>query len=71
MLVFEIDRATLRDYRGDVAQIIAAGEYVPRDDEFIRRAFNYGHGTPADFKKYRDNNRVFCKWYDPATGSFI
>lgn len=71
MLVYEIDRKTLREYHGDVNKIIEAGEYVPRDDEFIRRAFNNGHGTERDFARYREDNKIFCKWYDTTTRAFI
>lgn len=71
MLVFEIDKSTLREYRGDINKIIEAGDYVPRDDDFVRRAFNNGHGTASDFARYRENNRIFCKWYDTATRAFI
>lgn len=71
MLVYEIDKKTLREYRGNVDKIIQAGDYVPRDDDFVRRAFNNGHGTERDFARYRENNRAFCKWYDTATRTFI
>lgn len=71
MLVYEIDTKTLREYKNNVSTIIAAGEYIPRDDEFIRRAFNNGNGTIKDFARYQNDNRVFCKWYDPAKKCFI
>lgn len=70
MLVYEIDTKTLREYKNNVSVIIAAGEYIPRNDEFIRRAFNNGNGTIKDFARYKNDNRVFCKWYDPAKKCF-
>ena len=71
MLVYEIDTKTLREYKNNVNAIIAAGEYIPRNDEFIRRAFNNGHGTIEDFTRYKNDNKIFCKWYDPIKQCFV
>ncbi len=71
MLVYEIDLKTLREYKNNVSAVIAAGEYIPRSDEFIRRAFNNGRGTIKDFVRYRNDNRMFCKWFDPVKKCFI
>lgn len=71
MLIYEIYREEWREYGGDIKKIIAAGAYIPRDDEFIRKAFNFGRGTMQDFKRYIENNRQYCKWYDAERGAFI
>ena len=71
MLVYEIDLKTLREYKNNVNAVIAAGEYVPRDDKFIRRAFNNGCGVLKDFIRYKNNNRALCRWYDPVKKCFI
>ena len=71
MLVYEIDRKTLREYHGDIKAIIRNGEYCERDEEFVKRAFNNGRGTMKHFEEYRENNKIFCKWYDTETGKFI
>ena len=71
MLVYEIDRKTIREYHGNVKAIIRNGEYVSRDDDFVKKAFNNGRGTMEHFKEYRENNKIFCKWYDAETGKFI
>lgn len=71
MLVYEIDRKTIREYKGNIDAIIRNGEYCERDDDFVKNAFNNGRGTMKHFKEYRENNKIFCKWYDAETGKFI
>lgn len=71
MRVYEIDRKTIREYKGNIKAIIKDGEFVERDDEFVKRAFNNGRGTMKDFERYCNDNKIFCKWYDTETGKFI
>lgn len=65
MLIYEIDRATLKQYGGNVQKVIAAGDYIPRGDGFISRV------GAERFKRYRDNNKHICKWYDAERQAFI
>ncbi len=38
------------------------GDFNYWDDKRIKAAFNDGNGTFADFKKYMENNRQYCKF---------
>lgn len=71
MLVYEIDLKTIREYKSNITAIIVNGDYCPRDDDFVRRAFNNGHGTIEDFTRYKNDNKIFCKWYDPVRKCFV
>ena len=41
------------EYRGNVKAAINAGAYSVWDAERIAGAFNFGHGTQADFERYK------------------
>lgn len=66
MKLYEIDKSDLREH-GNVKNAIAAGSYILRDDDFVVRAFNFGHGTIADMNRYMRDNAVFCVWIDAST----
>ena len=70
MLIYEIDRDYIRQY-GSIKKAIAAGYYIPRDNDFIRRAFNYGRGTKSDMNRYMHDNLRYCVFIDSATGREI
>ena len=71
MLLYEICKADLRRNGGNIARTIAAGEFIPRDNEFMRNAFNFGHGTIKHMNEYMRNNAIYCIWYNPATGETV
>ena len=66
MLLYEIDKADIREC-GSIKKAIAAGCYIPRNDEFIRHAFNLGQGTINDMSRYMTDNSCFCVWVDAET----
>lgn len=70
MLIYEIYRDYIRQY-GSIKKAIAAGYYIPRDDDFIKLAFNRGRGTKADMNRYMHDNAGLCVWIDSATGREI
>lgn len=65
-LLYEIDKSDLRRHK-TIHNVIAAGEYIVRDDDFIVRAFAFGRGTKKNMNEYMKNNACFCIWYDPTT----
>lgn len=44
------------EYRGNVKAAINAGAYSIWDAERITGAFNFGHGTQADFERHKKAN---------------
>lgn len=66
MKLYEIDRSDIRK-RGNYKAAISAGDYILRDDDFIRNAFNFGNGTKKDMNRYMRDNSVFCVWIDAST----
>ena len=66
MKLYEIYKDNIREY-GNYKNAISAGYYVLRDDDFIRHAFNFGHGTKADMNRYMRDNAEFCVWIDAST----
>lgn len=44
------------EYRGNVKAAIRAGAYSVWDAERIIGAFNFGHGTKADFERHKKAN---------------
>ena len=66
MLLYEIYKPDLKKH-GSIKKVIAAGEYMERNDDFIKHAFNFGNGTKKDMNEYMKNNSVFCVWIDAKT----
>lgn len=65
MKVLEIDKKYLKEvYDGDISLCIDCKDGVIYDDERIKNAFNLGNGTISDFKRYMNNNKIFCYFYD-------
>ena len=44
------------EYRSNVKAAICAGAYSVWDTERITGAFNFGHGTQADFERHKKAN---------------
>lgn len=65
MILYEMDKSDIRKY--GMKKAIENGFYVIRDDEFVRRAFNFGNGTKKHMNEYMKNNKCFCVWIDPET----
>ena len=73
MRIAEIGRSYLKsEYDGNWRQYIEAeGKYCIWDNERICHAFNFGRGSEKDFKRYVENNRCFCAFYDLEAHRFI
>lgn len=65
MKLYEIDKMDL--HRRAERDAIAAGLYIVRDDEFIKKAFNFGNGSRKDMNRYMQDNARFCVWIDAET----
>ena len=55
MLVYEISKKP-----GSVKKSLAIGAYNIWNDERIKLAFNFGHGTEKDFLHYMLDNMKYC-----------
>ena len=64
----EIDRRTLKAFNGNISEILKRKCYILRDNNFIKNAFQFGHGTMKDFKRYMKDNRIYCIWINLRTG---
>ena len=65
MQILEISKDYLREfYNGDISLLIGCKDGVIYDDERIKNAFNFGNGSISDFKRYMNNNKIFCYFYD-------
>ena len=65
MQVLEISKDYLKKfYNGNISLIIECKDGVIYDDKRIKNAFNRGNGTISDFKRYLNNNKRFCYYYD-------
>lgn len=65
MILYEIDKSDVRNF--GIKKSIEYGLYILRDDEFIKRAFNFGNGTKKHMNEYMKNNSCFCVWIDART----
>lgn len=66
MKLYEISKRAIRKY-GSAEKAIAAEEYILCDDDFIRHAFNHGHGTKEDLKRDMRDNAGLWVWIDAST----
>lgn len=65
MKVLEISKDYLKEcYDGDISLLIGCKDGVIYDDERIKNTFNCGNGTISDFKRYLNDNKKFCYYYD-------
>ena len=67
MKLYEVCKSDLRKCKGNIKQVINQGNYIIRDDNFIKHAFNFGNGSIKHMNEYMKNNSVFCVWYDVET----
>ncbi|MBO5870603.1 MAG: hypothetical protein J6Q89_07635 [Clostridia bacterium] len=68
MVLYEIYKSDIKKY-GSIEKVIKSGDYISRDnmEDFIKNAFNFGHGTKKDFNEHMKNNKALWIWYDPKT----
>lgn len=72
MRIAEIGRDYLRkEYGGNRAAVLAAGDYLLFDDDRIRHAFNFGAGTAADMRRWMKDNKTYCIYYDLDARTYI
>lgn len=65
MEIIEISKKYLKKfYNNDISLIIGCKDGIVFNDELIKKAFNRGNGTILDFKRYMNNNKIFCYYYD-------
>lgn len=62
MVYIEIDNKDLRLYGKKEA--IKQGLFMVWSPRRIKSAFKGGHGTQADFMRYKTDNKIFCTCYD-------
>lgn len=68
MQLYEICKADLLlKYKNNYKAAINAQEYILRDDNFVKNAFNFGHGTTKDMNRYMKDNCIYCIWIDAYT----
>lgn len=51
------------EYRGSIKAAIRAGAYSVWDAERITGAFNFGHGTQADFERHKKSKFRIASFY--------
>ena len=72
MQVLEISKDYLKKfYNGNISLIIECKDGVIYDDKRIKNAFNRGNGTDSDFKRYLNNNKTFCYYYDLENNTIL
>lgn len=57
-------------YNNDPLAMVKAEDGLSWDAERIRSAFNFGHGTEKDLRRYIADNKRFCMFYDTEKGAF-
>ena len=69
--VFEIDQDYLdSEYNGIVADAIKARDGIFWTDDLIAKAFNFGNGTPEDFKRYMAANKDYTVFVQLQKGDW-
>lgn len=72
MQVLEISKDYLKKfYNGNISLLIECKDGVIYDDKRIKNAFNRGNGTVSDFKRYLNNNKNFCYYYDLENNTIL
>lgn len=72
MMVYELCRKDLREeFKNDAKKMIRGKMYILWDEERVKHAFNFGNGTMKDFKRYMKDNKIYCRYYDAESKSFI
>lgn len=72
MQVLEISKDYLKKfYNGNISLLIECKDGVIYDNKRIKNAFNNGSGTISDFKRYLNNNKRFCYYYDLENNTIL
>lgn len=72
MKILELSKSYCsKEYDGNFQKMIDEEDGVIYDDYRIKKAYNRGNGTPKDFKRYMENNRKYCLYYDMENHMFI
>ena len=72
MQVLEINKDYLKKfYDGNISLLIECKDGVIYDDKRIKNAFNRGNGTISDFKRYLNNNKRFCYYYNLENNTIL
>ena len=58
-------------YNNNYQKMIIKNDGELYDDNRIRKAFNFGFGTIEDFKRYMENNKQYCRFYDIENKRYI
>lgn len=60
-MIIEVSIQNESFYKGGINQAIKDGYFNVWTDERIKKAFNFGNGTKADFNRYKEDNKSYCK----------
>ena len=72
MQILEISKKYLKEqYNGDIIALIQNKDGLIFDDNKIKKCFNFGNGTTEDFKRYMQDNKAYCKFFDLNNLIFI
>lgn len=72
MKVLEMSKKYVEEYyNNNFYEAIKNLDGVLFDDLTIKAAFRNGSGKVSDLKRYINNNRLLCKYYDLKSGKFI
>lgn len=62
-MIREIYKPHIRQV-GSLEKVIENGCYIDWTPERIKNVFNFGNGTEKDLKKYIENNKRFCLFWE-------
>ena len=72
MMILELDKKYCREqYKGNKKQMIEQQDGLIWDDERIRHAFSFGHGTEKDLRRYINDNKCYAWFYDMQKQCYI
>lgn len=72
MKVLELSKNYIKKfYNNNFDKAIEALDGVLYDDERIKHAFNFGHGSDSDLIEHIKWNRPYCKYYDLINQKYI
>lgn len=70
--VLELSKKYINDfYDGDAVKAARAADGIIFDAERIKKSFNAGRGSAADFIRYATRNIKYCYYYDIRTAQFL
>ena len=60
-MILEISKNYVKKfYNGDTKKAVAENDGVKWTQERIKAAFNFGHGTPEDLRRYMADNAAYA-----------